>query len=1272
MNKVFSRVLALFLSASMILGTAPVISAESNSDLSDPVKDSNVSTVQELRKALKNKDIPEILLTDNIKGIDSSIEVRREVTIDGGGHTLSFTGLENAEGNIDDGLILYKKAIVQDITIDAALQDPTKWVGTYAIQVYNNDEGATLTDVTVKNANAGILVNSSNVTLSGTIDVSDNGFGGIELSNGTPSLDASDATITNESEELGLPTIWVDGTSDIDKDAVQFNPEDGAFTVLPINSDKKQQVHYYLNSLGTVTLNTDDNIKSASVTYKEDSKVYSESNIVIKDSSNPVDVTDSIPEGSELQVTAELADAVQATHKIKVTVSDEEIDFNEESGAFTFTMPAENVEITVSAEEKQTPPQPGATGSVLIKTNEKSLLGEKVTVTYADGKNAGKPVGTEKVLPGTLLNATLELTSVTDNHLQYYSKTVTVTGNNKNTIATGTEGTLAFKMPESGDVTVSAKVSAQAVDGKFPVKVEEIAGAYLIAYTGEKIKNNNFDKITYLPIGKEVLVNEDSKIFVELQRDKQQHVSGYSITGKNVTVNAMESSQFTALNNLTRDGFELTAPTTITGEVEYVKSTDADEPYEEYSVEVEQTTYKGPVAKGTKVADLTLWFWDGENDDVKLSNPVFRFANVTDEESEYNSYYNSKFELKDNALYAKEALEEGESYPILLAATYQGKDVAFYGDDALTTEESVSFAYPSITFMFDEINSNSWSQIRFARQTSRTAISNAFIQENAPVVSMYGENHEVEWYKSHNKNKVDLKSFDPKTNDVTSVRLYGKFAYYTPKALPMDKPDPIDPKPVYPDSDFAVTVQNGSNVKSVTFTDGNNQSITNLTKIPAGTKLNATVHLNDGLALDKYNITLTVKAGNNTIKSTKYANVFTFTMPEADITVSASASRKSSGGSSGSGSSSSNKSSKTTTPSTGTGTVTTTNVVGGGTNTVVSAQPESVAVTTGTAQVTTTIANNAASVIAAATAEKPAKVDISLPISTLIQQLQNSEVKTAALTIKAPAAIANNTNPNATINIALDSSLLNAAKVAGKALGISVQDSTTGKLAYTWSFDGTALAQADAATLKTLNLAISVQPSKNVPVVNSAASGKEGVSLRFASNGTLPTPATVKVDVSAQGYTAGQALYFYYLNPTTSRLELQNNGQPITVDAQGYASVTVSHNSDFVLLPSKINGGSLTLDTRSYTMAKGNSYEIGTKLVSENVALKVTPSRTGIAKVEKLKNGNYKVTALKNGTTYVSFDAFDANGNLLGHASVKITVQNGKAQGVSGRQTLAF
>lgn len=204
--------------------------------------DATVSDLAELTTALANADITTINITADISS-NVPIKVEREVTINGGNNTLRFTGLKDITGTEDDGLIIYAETTVNNLTVDAGLDgDKGTWFGTYAIHIYNTQ--ATLNNVTAKGGNGGILVNGSDVTLVGNIDVSDNGFGGIEVSIGDDltdaSLDVTEANLTNTSEAYGSPTIWEDGVTD------KITANVNQFTT---NAEvKTNQVQYYLEA----------------------------------------------------------------------------------------------------------------------------------------------------------------------------------------------------------------------------------------------------------------------------------------------------------------------------------------------------------------------------------------------------------------------------------------------------------------------------------------------------------------------------------------------------------------------------------------------------------------------------------------------------------------------------------------------------------------------------------------------------------------------------------------------------------------------------------------------------------------------------------------------------------------------------------------------------------------------------------------------------------------------------------------------------------------
>lgn len=70
--------------------------------------------------------------------------------------------------------------------------------------------------------------------------------------------------------------------------------------------------------------------------------------------------------------------------------------------------------------------------------------------------------------------------------------------------------------------------------------------------------------------------------------------------------------------------------------------------------------------------------------------------------------------------------------------------------------------------------------------------------------------------------------------------------------------------------------------------------------------------------------------------------------------------------------------------------------------------------------------------------------------------------------------------------------------------------------------------------------------------------------------------------------------------------------------------------------------GSLTLDTSSYSMPSGKTYQIGAKVTSNSTYLKVYSTNSGIASVN---SSNYKVTGRGNGTAWIIFDVYDSSTN---------------------------
>lgn len=276
-------------------------------------------------------------------------------------------------------------------------------------------------------------------------------------------------------------------------------------------------------------------------------------------------------------------------------------------------------------------------------------------------------------------------------------------------------------------------------------------------------------------------------------------------------------------------------------------------------------------------------------------------------------------------------------------------------------------------------------------------------------------------------------------------------------------------------------------------------------------------------------------------------------------------------------------------------TVTTISNSNGGTASTVDTQPDTAPTVTGSrSDIDVTVPPSITSVISAASAEKPSKIKITTPASTMIAQLGNSAVQTVALTMKVPALASNNTNTNVKIDISLDPSVLNAAKNSKKNIIIRVVNADTRKEAYSWTFTGYSLKNS-AVPVKETDLALSVGPASEdlmaaaVTAENTADKKASGVVLRFGNNGLLPAaPATVRVYVGNQPGCApnSKVYYYYYLDNNTKMLE-QMPISEYTIDTDGYVDVAISHCSEYVLMPKAA--------TNQYPVKSDTTYALGVK-----------------------------------------------------------------------------
>lgn len=209
------------------------LTIENGSVEPEPEEPVEVADEESLRDAITS-GAESVKLTSNITVPSGKLDITGVKEFNGNGKTITFNTTGQNLVSTTDGTVI--ENVVVDNTV--ATED---WSSTYCMQVYNGTY--TIRNCTLKGGNAGLLVNGANATLEGTIDISGNKFGGIEVSKGSASglenstLNVNGATLVNTTEAYGKPTIWTDG------EGQTVTGVEAMFT----NSEvKPNQVQYYL------------------------------------------------------------------------------------------------------------------------------------------------------------------------------------------------------------------------------------------------------------------------------------------------------------------------------------------------------------------------------------------------------------------------------------------------------------------------------------------------------------------------------------------------------------------------------------------------------------------------------------------------------------------------------------------------------------------------------------------------------------------------------------------------------------------------------------------------------------------------------------------------------------------------------------------------------------------------------------------------------------------------------------------------------------------
>lgn len=210
-----------------------------------------IEDAEDVAAALKDPDIKEMTLNAPI-ATTSEIQINKPMTIDGAGNTVT-------KGEPGKVFTMTADSTIEDITVENTA-DNTEWNSSYGVQFYTGEH--TVKDSKFTGGNAGIIANSATVNLEGTIDVSGNTFGGIEVCRSQAEakanaasnaalpagvLNINGATIVNTTEEYGKPTIWIDGNTDAE--GIVNGAE--AFTMIQVPHGEYYQKQFYLHEVNS-------------------------------------------------------------------------------------------------------------------------------------------------------------------------------------------------------------------------------------------------------------------------------------------------------------------------------------------------------------------------------------------------------------------------------------------------------------------------------------------------------------------------------------------------------------------------------------------------------------------------------------------------------------------------------------------------------------------------------------------------------------------------------------------------------------------------------------------------------------------------------------------------------------------------------------------------------------------------------------------------------------------------------------------------------------
>ncbi len=180
------------LSAPQVFATPTKGSA--NTLTSGPVEDITTSTYYgDLQTAIDSANVGDTIQINSDLAISSRVNITKQLTIDGQGHTLSPTFTKTSNSNNATLEVVANNITIKNLTIDGSGGTDLHGINTYQAS------SSLIDNVTIKNNNRdGLVVNGSDVTVN-NITTSNNGWGGIDVDQGSGVTAPSTLTVNGTS-----------------------------------------------------------------------------------------------------------------------------------------------------------------------------------------------------------------------------------------------------------------------------------------------------------------------------------------------------------------------------------------------------------------------------------------------------------------------------------------------------------------------------------------------------------------------------------------------------------------------------------------------------------------------------------------------------------------------------------------------------------------------------------------------------------------------------------------------------------------------------------------------------------------------------------------------------------------------------------------------------------------------------------------------------------------------------------------------------------------